>query len=195
MLPTDDTNSKKSGYTYWKRDIQDAHVLPDNKPQPVDGKESSDAPARAPSGSKWNSAGTYEEKDVSTKACKLFEEILCEDCLILLGQAEGQTKLQASSATVTGTAQNLNVRGTPRLGFEFKITLTWKGSFEGEEVKGELTIDDLDSSMMDDFEIRPKTSGSTDNSKKAAEAMKKGARAAIKAAADDLSKRMLAGGK
>mmetsp|Transcript_23970 Transcript_23970/g.44032 ORF Transcript_23970/g.44032 Transcript_23970/m.44032 type:complete len:193 (+) Transcript_23970:90-668(+) len=191
MLPTDET--KKSGYTYWKRDIQDAHVLPDNKPQPVDGNAPGDLPSKAPSGSKWNSAGTYEEKDVSTKACKLFEEILCEDCIILLGQADGQTKLQASSATVTGNAQNLHVRGTPRLGFEFKINLSWKGTFEGEEVKGELTIDDLDSSMMDDFEIRPKASGTTDGSKKAAEALKKGARAAIKAAADDLSKRMLEG--
>mmetsp|Transcript_27172 Transcript_27172/g.63207 ORF Transcript_27172/g.63207 Transcript_27172/m.63207 type:complete len:200 (-) Transcript_27172:169-768(-) len=197
MAKADEAESgatKKSGYTYWKRDIDDAHVLPDNKPKPLDESVKSEQealPAKAPSGSRWNSAGTWEEKDISSAAREMFEQILCEETVILLGQPDGETKVQAFSASVTGDAQVLNIRGTARVGFEFKVNLKWSGTFEGQPVSGVLDVQDLDSMDLSDFEIKPKASDSAEASKKAAEALKKGARPALKAAAEELGKRML----
>ncbi|CAJ1375386.1 unnamed protein product [Effrenium voratum] len=183
----EDDASKKSGYTYWKRDIDDAHVLPDNRPQKLEGETTKETPKDAV-GSSWNSAGTWEEKDTTAPARAELEKILTDETFALL-DADGN-KVIGCTATITGDSQAYHIRGRPRLGFEFQVKLSWKGSFEGKEVSGDLDIQDLDSSDLDGFDIRPKPKNS--DSKAAAEALKKSARPAIKKAAELLTQRMLA---
>mmetsp|Transcript_40705 Transcript_40705/g.64021 ORF Transcript_40705/g.64021 Transcript_40705/m.64021 type:complete len:191 (+) Transcript_40705:53-625(+) len=181
---------KKGGYTYWKRDIDDAHLLPDNRPQKLDeggATAAQDAPKDAV-GSSWNSAGTWEEKDMSVTARAELEKILTDESFSLI-DADGN-KVRGVTATVTGDSQAYHIRGRSRLGYEFKVKLTWKGSFDGKEVSGELDIQDLDSSDLDGFDIRPKPKNA--DSKSAAEALKKSARPAVKKAAELLSQRLLA---
>ncbi|CAK9083764.1 Aha1_N domain-containing protein, partial [Durusdinium trenchii] len=139
-------------------------------------------------GSSWNSAGTWEEKDMSVPARAELEKILTDESFALLD--EGGNKVQGFNATVTGDSQAYHIRGRSRLGYEFKVKLSWKGSFGGKEVSGELDIQDLDSSDLDGFDVRPKPKNA--DSKSAAEALKKGARPAVKKAAEMLSQRLLA---
>ncbi|CAK9113579.1 unnamed protein product [Durusdinium trenchii] len=155
MAESKEETDKKGGYTYWKRDIDDAHLLPDTRPQKIDGAT---------------------------------QQILTDESFALLD--EGGNKVQGFNATVTGDSQAYHIRGRSRLGYEFKVKLSWKGSFGGKEVSGELDIQDLDSSDLDGFDVRPKPKNA--DSKSAAEALKKGARPAVKKAAEMLSQRLLA---
>mmetsp|Transcript_86700 Transcript_86700/g.250398 ORF Transcript_86700/g.250398 Transcript_86700/m.250398 type:complete len:197 (+) Transcript_86700:118-708(+) len=183
----------KSGYTYWKRDIGDAHVLPDSTPKKLDDEAAEQRikaePPRASSvGSSWNAAGTWEEKDMSAAARAELERILSDESFVLL-EGDG-TKVVACKATVTGDSQAYNIRGRPRLGFEFKVKCSWKGTFEGEEVSGEFQIPEFDSSDLDGAEIRPTGKGGGP-SDKAADALRKSGRSAMKRAAETLSANLL----
>merc|ERR1719264_1874184 len=135
--------AQKSGYTYWKRDIDDAHVLPDNTPQKLKEEEAA-AQQQAPerrlqnAGSSWNVAGSWEEKDTSVIAREELERILTSGDFVLL-DGEG-TRICVTKASITGDSQGFNIRGTPRLGFDFKVKISWEGTFEGQEVSGDLDI-------------------------------------------------------
>eukprot|EP00913_Durusdinium_trenchii_P009920 g9311.t1 len=113
-------------------------------------------------------------------------QILTDESFALLD--EGGNKVQGFNATVTGDSQAYHIRGRSRLGYEFKVKLSWKGSFGGKEL--EIVRKDLDSSDLDGFDVRPKPKNA--DSKSAAEALKKGARPAVKKAAEMLSQRLLA---
>mmetsp|Transcript_98443 Transcript_98443/g.317372 ORF Transcript_98443/g.317372 Transcript_98443/m.317372 type:complete len:205 (+) Transcript_98443:79-693(+) len=185
---------KQQGYTYWKRDIDDAHVLPDNKPQRIDeqtaAQQAGTLEKKSSSvGSSWNVAGTWEEKDMSAVSREALEQILSNDFLLLEGEG---TRICACKASITGDAQAYHIRGRPRLGFEFKGKISWKGTFEGEEVSGDLELQELDSSDLDGLELREKKSSSaSEASKRASASLVKGARPAVKRACEELSKRML----
>jgi hypothetical protein len=190
--------AKNKGYTYWKRDIADADVLPACTPKKLDettqAAEQDAAPLAQASRSRWNSAGTWEEKEMGPASRTELEQILSDPSFPLL---EGEdTKINASSVTVTGDASLYNIRGRARLGYEFKVRLDWSGTFNGAEASGRISIEELDSSDLDGIEIKatPSSSGSDaakDASKKAAEVLKKGARPAFKRVAEELQKRML----
>mmetsp|Transcript_2284 Transcript_2284/g.4156 ORF Transcript_2284/g.4156 Transcript_2284/m.4156 type:complete len:195 (-) Transcript_2284:157-741(-) len=192
MGDQDEVPAKRGGYTYWKRDIDDAHILPDNRPQKMDASQAAAAAetAKADSvSSSWNSAGTWEEKDMSSLAIEELQKIFCDKNFALMENGSAD-RVCAVAATVSGDCQAYHIRGRPRLGFELTVNLSWKGTFNGEEVTGDLSVQDLDSSDLDGFEIRSTTKGS-EASKKAADALKKGARPAIKKAAELLSQRLL----
>mmetsp|Transcript_95026 Transcript_95026/g.268544 ORF Transcript_95026/g.268544 Transcript_95026/m.268544 type:complete len:198 (-) Transcript_95026:86-679(-) len=186
--------SGQQGYTYWKRDIEDGHILADNKPQRLDAaaaaKQAEEIEKKASSvGSSWNAAGTWEEKDMSAASREELQRLLSDDFLLLEGE---NTRICACSATVTGDAQAYNIRGRPRLGFEFKVKVSWKGTFEGEEVSGDFDIPELDSSDVDGIEIRPRSSSkASEATKRAAAALQRGGRPALKRACEELSKTML----
>nr|ABV22353.1 conserved hypothetical protein [Noctiluca scintillans] len=187
---------KNTGYTYWKRDAADAHILPDHTPKRVesDGVQivSEEGAARLPEKtlvSKWNSAGTWEQKNVSSTATPLLQQILCEEAFVLL-EGEGH-RIAATSATVTGESDVFYVNSKLRLGFELAVKLKWSGTFDGEEVSGDLEVPDLDSSM-DSFDVKAKAKApATAAGKKAADALKSGAKPAIRRAKDELVRRML----
>mmetsp|Transcript_120671 Transcript_120671/g.336712 ORF Transcript_120671/g.336712 Transcript_120671/m.336712 type:complete len:160 (-) Transcript_120671:219-698(-) len=140
--------------------------------------------------SRWNAAGTWEEKDMGAAPREELERIFAEDFVLF---ADGEnTKVCSCKATVTGDCQAYNIRGRSRLGYEFKVNVSWKGTFEGEEVSGDFEIPDLDSSDLDSLDIREKLNSKTSEaSKRASAALKKGARPAVKRACEEMSKRIL----
>merc|ERR1712217_901498 len=119
------------------------------------------------------------------------EEILRDENFVLMHGDDGTTSIKVVSASVSGDAQAYNIRGKPRLGFEFTVKLSWKGTFKGEEVAGDLAINDLDSSDIDGFELKPTGKAGNAAAKTCADALKKGAKASIKAATTKLSEKML----
>merc|ERR550525_361351 len=102
-----------------------------------------------------------------------LEQILCDEGFVLYEADEG-TRVYGCKAAVTGESQAYNIRGRPRLGFEFQVKLDWKGTFEGKDVSGKMDIQDLDSSDIDGFEIRPSTKLTSEEAKKAVATLKKG---------------------
>jgi len=191
--------SRKSGYTYWKRDIDDGHVLKDNTPQKLKEEEAAAAQQQVPerrlqnAGSSWNVAGTWEEKDTSVIAREELERILSSGDFVLL-DGEG-TRICVTKASITGDSYAYNIRGRPRLGFELKVKISWEGTFEGQEVSGDLDISELDSSDLDGMDIREKKpsgkAAPSEASKKASAALKKGAMPAMKRACEELRKNIL----
>merc|ERR1719215_1600676 len=92
----------RKGYTYWKRDIDDAHLIPENKPQKIAADAAVAISAATPStGSRWNTAGTWEEKDMSAVSRPELERVLCDSSFSILDEADGN-KICITKATVTG---------------------------------------------------------------------------------------------
>ena len=52
----------------------------------------------------------------------------------------GGGELRVTELTVTGDATVAVVRGTPRHGFDFELTLKWSADWEGAEVKGSTVV-------------------------------------------------------
>lgn len=193
---TDGTGKKKqSGYTYWKRDTPDAGILPDNTPVKIDSAVAAVAQQQAADLERrgigrWNTAGTWEEKDVSASARNQLQEILCPTgegaapfCLV--------GGVSVTSANVTGECQIYVVRGRPRLGYELKLNLKWKGEFDGSPVTGSMEIPALESDDADGFELKLKPDGNQ-NSKAAADAIRKDTgKQAIKEAVKRLTEHFL----
>eukprot|EP00747_Dinoflagellata_sp_TGD_P164322 gnl/TRDRNA2_/TRDRNA2_184109_c0_seq1.p1 gnl/TRDRNA2_/TRDRNA2_184109_c0~~gnl/TRDRNA2_/TRDRNA2_184109_c0_seq1.p1 ORF type:complete len:202 (+),score=56.01 gnl/TRDRNA2_/TRDRNA2_184109_c0_seq1:81-686(+) len=197
--PAEDNKKKGSkGYTYWKRPVDEgaAAIMPDNKPTRIDGDVKVEE-AQSSQKSRWNSAGTWEEKDISKAARPELEQVLTAEDFVLFEEGTA-TKVRVSSATVTGEAQIFVVRGTPRVGFEFQLTVHWEGTYDGEDVSGELRIEELDSSDLDGLEIRtckPKGSPPSAKATAAANALKKGARPGFRRAVERLQKIILGDSK
>lgn len=182
---TDEKAKAGSGYTYWKRQCEDADMLPPNEPQRLDVSATSASSelenAHSQSSSRWNTAGTWEEKDVGKRARTELERVLCQDSFVLFEGEE--SRISCTSATVTGDAQVYHIRGTSRLGYEFKVKLKWKGTFEGKEVSGRINVADFDSTDVDGVEIKATPNEAADvASNKAAVALRRSAKLALKTA-------------
>jgi len=87
----------------------------------------------------WNSAGTWEEKDVSKWAVDSFTACLSGISLDLsCGRVEcGDLKLNESSASV------VKVRGKRRNLFDFNCTVPFEAEIDGESVKGKANFADI----------------------------------------------------
>lgn len=104
----------------------------------------------------WNSAGTWEERDVSAWAKERLQALL-----LSVELEEAGTKITVKSVTkCTGDARVLFIRGKKRAGFEFHLALQWEATVAsnpetGETTKasGTLVIDELSESSIDDFEV------------------------------------------
>eukprot|EP00442_Polarella_glacialis_P055795 CAMPEP_0115123614 /NCGR_PEP_ID=MMETSP0227-20121206/47663_1 /TAXON_ID=89957 /ORGANISM="Polarella glacialis, Strain CCMP 1383" /LENGTH=328 /DNA_ID=CAMNT_0002526051 /DNA_START=24 /DNA_END=1013 /DNA_ORIENTATION=- len=115
------------------------------KPVQIDASEAEAAtPAKPPAGSVWNTAGTWEEKDVTALAQKTLRESM-----------EGLTEMDAAggvlSATsvdsVEGDASKPVIRGTMRhmfdLSFKVKFVFKWMDSDGQRRAEGTVAISDF----------------------------------------------------
>eukprot|EP01147_Barroeca_monosierra_P000988 gene989-4231_t len=99
--------------------------------------------------SQWNSAGTWEERDVSEWAMQTLKELVQD---ITVQEATHRISISKVSKCV-GEARKLIVRGQPRAGFEFKLELNFKGSSNGSPVSGIVRISEVSETDVDDFEV------------------------------------------
>ena len=139
-----DGPKKATGYTYWKREIPDAHLLPSAEPQKIHHSESEESIAntRTSSGglvSAWNQGTTYEERDITQRAKKILGDLVCE------GDIDGN---DLELKTLTGEIHAIHVRGKVRIGYEIhklKLSTSKDTSIE---------IDDIDSTDPECFIIQ-----------------------------------------
>ena len=114
---------------------------PSQSPEPA-------VPSAAGGGSRWNAAGTWEEKDLSSWAHSRLTSLL-------LFTSSTVPPLDVSCTAVKGDATAVFTRGKKKVGYDLAITCDWKGRARagGEEVKGALELPSVDQTSDDDFEM------------------------------------------
>ena len=143
-MTEESTQKKSAGYTYWKRDIPDAHLLPSSTPQPLahSASEESIGNTRTSSAglvSAWNQGTTYEERDVTARAKSLLSQLVEEI---------GETGSLFQFDSMDGEIHAIHVRGKVRIGYEIhKLKL----KVDEESI---IEIDDLDSTDREGFRVR-----------------------------------------
>ena len=132
-----------------------ASPSPVSSPSPEQSPDSSTVSASGPSGSHWNAAGTWEEKDLSSWAATRLTQLL----------SFSHAGLNVSCTKVTGDATLVFTRGKKRVGYDLAIVCEWTGQAEaeaeaeaggsgaGELVKGGLELPSVDQTSVDDFEL------------------------------------------
>jgi hypothetical protein len=143
---------KNTGYTYWKREIADSHLLPSSEPRRIEHSSSEESLKATSSGqslvSRWNSGTTYEEKNVTDRAYRILADILSQLPMI----EDYEFDIKSPSKCFKGEVHAHAVRGKPRIGYEFEsITLTMSSdSTDNIDVE----ILDVDSTDPDGFSIK-----------------------------------------
>ncbi|KAK9741560.1 hypothetical protein RND81_03G113400 [Saponaria officinalis] len=142
-----------SSYRYWVRESTS-----DAAPLPVPKKLSSLHSSQPPSlGSVWNSAGTWEEKNMNKWATDRIKELLTS--MGSLEFSNGKAKVSEVS-TCTGDAFLVTVRNKKRVGYTYELSLVVKGEWsvggETKKVKGYLDIPEFSYGELDDLEVKVK---------------------------------------
>jgi hypothetical protein len=147
------TSSKKNiGYTYWKREIADSHLLPSSEPKRIEHSSSEESLNAASSGqsllSRWNSGTTYEEKNVTERATRILGEILSK----IPSVDNYDFELKSESKFYKGEVHAHAVRGKPRIGYEFESLTLVMASDNHDNIDVEIL--DVDSTDPDGFSIK-----------------------------------------
>lgn len=154
-----------SSYRYWVREVkEDAAPLPvPRKLTPQEDNDSINKSSGTRLGSVWNSAGTWEEKNLNKWASDRIKELL--ETLGSLEFSEGKAEKPEVSKCV-GDAYLVTVRNKKRVGYTYELTLKVKGEWTiGEEkkaVKGHLEIPEFSFGEVDDLQMEVKLSDDKD---------------------------------
>lgn len=143
-----------SSYTYWVRE-----ATGDAAPPPVPRKLTSQdlsAQSQPPTlGSVWNTAGTWEEKNLNKWASDRIKELLKS-----LGSLEfsgGKAEIAEVSKCV-GDAYLVTVRNKKRVGYTYELTLKIKGEWiireEKKMVNGHIDFPEFSFGELDDLQIQ-----------------------------------------
>jgi hypothetical protein len=144
-------DKKNTGYTYWKREISDSHLLPSSEPRRIEHSSSEESLKATSSGqslvSRWNSGTTYEEKNVTDRATRILADILSGLPMI----EDYEFEIKNPSKYFKGEVHAHAVRGKPRIGYEFESLTLTMSSDSNETIDVEIL--DVDSTDPDGFSI------------------------------------------
>jgi len=109
-------------------------------------------------GSAWNSAGTYEEKDATTRSISLLREHLLKASCLLCNGAYAFRIVKVGKAD--GHVLRVFARGKARLGFELTVSVDFEvldaaqagGGEAGVRSKGTLHLEEIADTNSDVFE-------------------------------------------
>lgn len=133
-----------SAYYAWSKDKEvrkkELEALGvDHSPKPVASPTATAASTTA--GSAWNSAGTFEQREVSSKATSLLRE----HCTAFTATTT-VGDMRCKSATATGECSVIFARGRARVGFEIAVKMTVLCG--AAEATIALQLEDSDSDMF-----------------------------------------------
>ncbi|CAK7345865.1 unnamed protein product [Dovyalis caffra] len=151
----DNNNNKEKGggsYRYWVREATaDAAPLP--LPKKLSPQELLSQPSSL--GSAWNSAGTWEEKNLNNWATQRIKELLAS-----VGSLEfsaGKAEI-ADVSRCSGDAFLVIVRNKKRVGYTYELTLKIKGEWivkeEKRVVKGNIDFPEFSFGELDDLQMQ-----------------------------------------
>uniref|UniRef100_A0ACD5V6A7 Uncharacterized protein n=1 Tax=Avena sativa TaxID=4498 RepID=A0ACD5V6A7_AVESA len=150
--------AEKSSYRYWVRE-----ATGDAAPLPVPRKLDAAAAAAANGagngngqtalGSVWNQAGTWEEKNLNSWASSRIKDLL--GSLGSLDFSTGKASIDEVSKC-SGDAYLVTVRNKKRVGYNYELSLRFKGEWlikeEQKKVTGHIDIPEFSFGELDDLE-------------------------------------------
>lgn len=114
--------------------------------------DSSVAVGTSGSGSAWNSAMTWEEKNCTSWATEKLPTLFCEE--YSLGNLSNYDITIKSFSNAAGNAQITHVRGKARFMYELSFNLSFTAvSASGNEYSGTVAVEDVINDQLDDIEL------------------------------------------
>lgn len=146
---------QKSSYRYWVREATgDAAPLP--VPRKLDAAAANgtgNGNAQQALGSVWNQAGTWEEKNLNSWASSRIKDLL--GSLSSLDFSTGKASIDEVSKC-SGDAYLVTVRNKKRVGYNYELSLRFKGEWlikeEQKKVTGHIDIPEFSFGELDDLE-------------------------------------------
>eukprot|EP00531_Pseudo-nitzschia_arenysensis_P010857 CAMPEP_0116142824 /NCGR_PEP_ID=MMETSP0329-20121206/15114_1 /TAXON_ID=697910 /ORGANISM="Pseudo-nitzschia arenysensis, Strain B593" /LENGTH=433 /DNA_ID=CAMNT_0003638085 /DNA_START=49 /DNA_END=1350 /DNA_ORIENTATION=+ len=148
-------NGKKTSYFHNELDEKSRALIGDIAPKkienPTAAKTATAAVATKQGTSQWNTAGTWEEKNVSEWAKTSLTDLVLATTYTLPSSspAPGAVVMVEKVSKLEGHASVAVVRGKTRFIYEYSCKLDWKLSKEDDELecKGSLAIPDIDGTI------------------------------------------------
>lgn len=131
------SDGKKTSYFHRELSEEEKSLIGDTTPKRIDGSNQSidNTPQRLPkslSGSPWNSAGTYEEKDISSWAFPKLTKLFSDIQYTVDGKDINDSTSKSCSVAVTnvtnvdGDALVTVARGKKRFVLDLRADIEWK---------------------------------------------------------------------
>ncbi|KNA13850.1 hypothetical protein SOVF_112970 [Spinacia oleracea] len=157
------SEKQTSSYTYWVREST-SEAVPLPVPKMLSAQDVSNQTSHAPTlGSVWNTAGTWEEKNLNRWATERIKELL--GSVGSLEFTNGKAEL-AEVSKCSGDAYLVTVRNKKRVCYTYELTIDVKGEWlvggENKKVKGYLEIAEFSYGELDDLEVTVNINGGSD---------------------------------
>lgn len=140
-------NGKKTSFFHNELTEEAKQLIGDIAPKRLDTTTTTTAAAATPtSGSAWNKAGTWEEKNVTNWAKESLQKSLLTVSYTLPSSspAPGAVVQLTKIPTCDGHASFAMVRGKKRYIYEFCLTLEWQFTVEDDVASGQMSFPDFD---------------------------------------------------
>jgi tetratricopeptide (TPR) repeat protein len=143
-------NGKKTSYFHNELSNEAKLLIGDIAPKKLETAAAPAAAAPASEGtSVWNTAGTWEERNVTAWAKESLETQLTAAAYTLPASSPAPNGLvKCTKANVSGHASVATVRGKKRYIYEFSVELEWSFAHEDNEANGKLNFPDVDGTCM-----------------------------------------------
>ena len=137
--------------SYFNNEMDEATkaLIGDITPQAISSSSAAPTEAAAPGGvSAWNSAGTFESKQMTPWAKQRITELVKE--LDVVGAADGVT-ITVKNVELEGDAEIVSARGKRKVIYDFIATLTWELSFGDDDstATGTMKVADIEADEGD----------------------------------------------
>jgi len=143
-------NGKKTSYFHNELDENTKALIGDIAPKKIETPAPVAAAASKQGTSQWNTAGTWEEKNVSEWAKTSLTEMVLQTSYVLPSSspAPGAVVTATKVSKLEGHASVAVVRGKTRFIYEFSCKLDWQlKNDEDLDCKGSLSIPDIDGTI------------------------------------------------
>jgi hypothetical protein len=153
---------KASGYRYWVRGSMTG-AAPKAVPHKLTAGEveGGDGAAKvATLGSKWNQAGTWEEKVLSAWAASRVKELLRS---VEPVEFEESTARVMEVTSCSGDASLVTVRQRKRVGYSFEIEMKYAVNVGEKDIEGKMKVPEACYGELDDLELEVTVSPSDVN--------------------------------
>ncbi len=133
--------------SYFNHELDEAtkELIGDITPQAISSSAAASTEAAAPSGagvSAWNSAGTFESKQMTPWAKQRITELV--KAVHVVGADDG-VSVTVKSVELEGDAEIVSARGKRKVIYDFTATLTWELSFgDDDTATGTLKVLDIE---------------------------------------------------
>jgi len=144
MSESADLKAVKLPYFHRKLSEEDTALIGDITPKRIEASTTTTVePRTATEGSAWNSAQTWEERDLSTWGKQKVRDIL-----------DASTDNDVTIASVTkldGTANITHIRGRARFMFEWTLTCDWTTMIDGKSYNGSVEVLEATNDQLEDL--------------------------------------------